>query len=114
MSKRDEMAKEWGDRHAIPIIRSLYPSKSRGEMAREFSQLFTLGWDACAKDAEAREAQLVNLVREFKSAVDSLFSKIEHGDTEHRAWLYKAIESHFEKARAKLKELNIYSTEGEG
>jgi hypothetical protein len=44
---RDELAKEQGDNHACPVIRSMYPSKSRGEMSREFAQLYSLGFDAC-------------------------------------------------------------------
>lgn len=46
IKKRDELANEQGDRHANPIIRSMYPSRSRGQMAREFGQLFSIGWDA--------------------------------------------------------------------
>lgn len=42
---RDEAARQQGDNHACPIVRSMYPSKSRGEMAREFAQLFSLGHD---------------------------------------------------------------------
>lgn len=46
--KRDELAKTMGNRHANPVIRSMYPSKSRGQMAGEFSQLYSLGFsDAC-------------------------------------------------------------------
>lgn len=47
--KRDELAKTMGNRHANPVIRSMYPSKSRGQMAGEFSQLYSLGFsEACA------------------------------------------------------------------
>jgi len=41
---RTERALEMGNRHASPIIRSMYPSKSRGDMAREFAQLYSLGF----------------------------------------------------------------------
>lgn len=55
---RDKMAIQQGDNHANPIIRSMYPSKSRGEMAREFAQLFAVGWNACWKYRDAEVAKL--------------------------------------------------------
>lgn len=44
---RDEYAKEMGVNHANPVIRSMYSSTSRGEMAKQFERLCQLGWDAC-------------------------------------------------------------------
>lgn len=49
---RDELAREQGRRHAHPEIRSMYPMESRGVMAHQFAQLFSLGWDACAAEYE--------------------------------------------------------------
>lgn len=47
---RDKMAREQGDRHATPIIRSMYPLTSRGEMASQFAQLYSLGFDAAVSE----------------------------------------------------------------
>ena len=46
--ERDKAAEAAGNSHANPVIRSMYPSKSRGQMAAEFATLFSLGWDACS------------------------------------------------------------------
>lgn len=35
-----------GDMHAVVIIRSMYPSKSRTEISREFQQLYSIGFKA--------------------------------------------------------------------
>ena len=42
---RDEEANKQGSQHAHPILRSMYPLTSRGEMASQFAQLFTLGFN---------------------------------------------------------------------
>lgn len=42
--ERNLKAKQQGNNHACPVIRSMYPSKSRGEMAGEFSQLYSVGY----------------------------------------------------------------------
>lgn len=49
---KDRLAEEIGNRLANPIIRSMYPSKSRGQMAREFAQAFALGYDS--RDGEVK------------------------------------------------------------
>lgn len=43
---RDELAKQQGINHANPIIRSMYPSTSRTDMATQFAQLHSLGFTA--------------------------------------------------------------------
>lgn len=58
--RMEELADEQGRRHALPEIRSMYPSKSRGEMSREFSQLFVLGYSAAMADAEKEITELKN------------------------------------------------------
>jgi hypothetical protein len=63
---RDTLAIEMGNRHANPVIRSMYPSKPRGEMAKEFAQLFTLGWDA------GYQAAIDELERKYKKTLGQL------------------------------------------
>lgn len=46
--ERNKNAEFQGNGHAIPVVRSMYPSKSRGEMAREFAQLYSLGHEAAS------------------------------------------------------------------
>ena len=53
-----EAAEEMGRRHANPEIRSMYPSTSRGDMAKQFAQLFALGWDARAAEVSSLKAKL--------------------------------------------------------
>lgn len=43
--ERDLKAEEQGNNHANPIIRSMYPSTSRSQMAAQFAQLYSLGWN---------------------------------------------------------------------
>lgn len=42
---RDEAAEQCGKGKATPVIRSMYPSQSRTQMAREFQQVFCEGAD---------------------------------------------------------------------
>ncbi len=100
MSKRDEMAKaytypNWPKKtdHERP---ERYDTFMQYEVGYIVEEAFQAGWAACAADAEAREAQLVNLVRELIEAL------------EHYAEVVP-----IDRARAKLTELNIYNTEEE-
>lgn len=55
---RDEAAKSCGDGKAVPIIRSMYPSTSRGEMSKQFQQVFCEGYDyAIANDPRVKAAR---------------------------------------------------------
>ncbi len=77
MTKRDELAKEQGRRHANPVIRSMYPSKSRGEMAREFAQLFALGFDAAIALKEKEIERLRSALEVYSNAGDDDSTFIE-------------------------------------
>lgn len=59
--ERDRLAKVMGDNHAQPIIRSMYPARSRGEMSREFQQLYSLGYDSRTADIN-RLCEIVKLL----------------------------------------------------
>ncbi len=96
MSKRDEMAETYE-----------FITKSDG---RKFVSLE--GVRAMKADAEAREAQLVGLVRELEIKVHGMVISLErHGQNIdpqfHIEWLNKTLV----KARAKLTELNISTEE---
>lgn len=59
--------------------------------------------DLAERHAEAlANARLIIAAREYKSARESLFAAIEHGDAEHRAWLKDKIDQHFAAADAKI------------
>lgn len=47
--KKRTLSTEMGNRHANPIIRSTYPSKSREVMSGEFAQLYSLGFKDCSE-----------------------------------------------------------------
>jgi len=101
MSKCDEMA--------TTVSQTCYcagPTCSGCE--ENTKKLFSMGWDACAADAEAQEAQLVELVRELSAVIDRAMYLERLGNGSTAAWAAEALEN----ARAKLTELNI-STEGE-
>jgi hypothetical protein len=59
---RKAKATEVANEAAMPIIRSMYPSRSRGQMANEFRHFFLLG-------AEFEAKRLENIIR---VAVDAL------------------------------------------
>lgn len=51
-ARRDKEADKHGYKKAQPVIRSMYPSESRGVMALHFSESFKAGWNA--RDAEVK------------------------------------------------------------
>ncbi len=111
MSRRDEMAKAY----TYPN----WPKKSDWERPERYETLmqyevgyvvkdaFEEGWDASASAAEAREAQLVELVRELSAVIDHAMYLEHLGNGSTAAWAAEALE----KARAKLTELNISTEE---
>ena len=78
--QREEMEKlstEMGNRHANPVIRSLYPLTSRGEMARQFAQLFMLGFSAGVESERKRTQVLVDALRKIQSGLTTQENKVE-------------------------------------
>jgi hypothetical protein len=57
-SARDQAAKEMGNRHAMPVIRSMYPSTSRSQMSGQFAQLYTLGFNHAHELLSSKIAEL--------------------------------------------------------
>jgi hypothetical protein len=78
---RDDQAKQQGRNHAVPVLRSMYPSTSRGEMAKQFEQLFSLGFDAGHATAMEENKQLEEVFRqqcEELREVVSTFDDVQH------------------------------------
>ena len=114
MSKRDEMAEKRSKRQCSTGNENL-------DLAISWYLKigFEDGWDAAKSDAEARETQLVELVRELTKANDILRkalpcdSGIEaYGEQCDYCFAKDEADELLETARAKLTELNI-STEEE-
>ena len=59
----ESLADKMGRQHANPIIRSMYPETSRGDMSRQFAQLFTLGFAAGVESESVRTAKFVNAIK---------------------------------------------------
>lgn len=51
---------------------------------------------------EAENAALKQKLKVNHKAIISVFEKIEHGDSEHRVWLYQALAEHFAEALAAI------------
>lgn len=73
--RRDESAKNHGREKAIPAIRSMYPSESRGVMALHFSKSYEAGFNAGITD-EAVKA-LVESCQITLDEVDIIFGTQE-------------------------------------
>lgn len=69
--RRDQEALEQGNRHAHPEIRSMYPSKSRGEMAREFAQLFTVGWNSAIAFLDGKSSSEANINDDVRELIEA-------------------------------------------
>lgn len=54
----EQRAKEYGRKIANPVIRSMYPSKSRGEMADEFAYAFATGYNSRNEEINKLKEQL--------------------------------------------------------
>ena len=66
---RDAMAHDMANHLAIPVIRSMYPLRSRGEMHEEFSKLYTTAFNKGYRLCEERYAELT-------TACDELFYEL--------------------------------------
>ena len=89
--ERDKAAENHGNCRATPIIRSMYPSKSRVEMADEFSISFQDGADWALQSEVVRG--LVTTVYDYKHECenpvpDALFKRTL------RERMFKALESY--------------------
>jgi hypothetical protein len=71
---RDELAEQQGDNHANPIIRSMYPLKSRSEMSREFAQLYSIGFNACHE---------IMLKKVEEMLISKIKRSLDHADNMH-------------------------------
>lgn len=99
---------------ANPILRSAYPSKSRGEMYELFKDIYKTGFKAGLK-AEREKSQ--KLVEALSWALDSVCKHEgdSHQDTNRtwclycQSWVYKSDIENLKKAEAILKE---YEKEG--
>ena len=64
----DVLAEKHGKLKATPVIRSMYPSKSRGEMSREFSESYKAGYQAAMKENEKLNDRVKFLLEALKMA----------------------------------------------
>lgn len=71
----EELAKNHGYEKANPVIRSMYPSKSRGQMAAEFSESFLLGCRTRQAEVDGLKKQALTLSKQI----------VENGKREHEA-----------------------------
>lgn len=73
--QRDALAREVSRNIAQPVIRSMYPSRSRGQMQKEFEQVYTLGYNARDKQVELLVAlceKSIALLKDFAEYDDTL------------------------------------------
>lgn len=47
-------------------------------------------------------SRISKVLRLAISTIDSLFQEIEHGDKEHRKWLWEKLDQHFAEFRREL------------
>lgn len=58
-------AHDIGIKEAIPVIRSMYPSRSRGEMARVFGECYKAGYTAALNDLQGKVDGLLNALQKY-------------------------------------------------
>lgn len=96
---RNAEAEEIANQYAIPLIRSMYPSLSRGEMARLFKEVFQAGWDARDKiDNEALKVAVEEL-----SLISIQKTKAEYEYDEDDLWDFVCASEAYEIAILKAR-----------
>lgn len=97
------------------LIREAVPALTWDELAAQLAQAVTakasavsqsehhlrmrLSTERAADDIFRKNCHLLDVVKQWKEKVDSLFDAIKHGDENHQKWLKAEIEKHFSALR---------------